>query len=57
MPETLADHFEHLAHQLRQLIALLEESQDHFWIGALSRGLKQIDELPQVGAVHIPLWV
>jgi hypothetical protein len=53
MAETLHEQFEHLAHQLRQTIALLEESQDRFWIAFLNRGLRQVDEHRLSGATFV----
>ena len=53
MPENLAEHFDHLARQLRQVISLLEESQDPFWITSLTRGLRHIDEHRLAGATFV----
>lgn len=53
MPQNLAEHFDHLARQLRQVISLLEESQDPFWITALSRGLHHIDGHKLAGATFV----
>lgn len=50
---TLSHHFDELAHQLRQLISLLEESDDRFWIAFLQRGLRQVDERRLSGATFI----
>ena len=53
MATTLADQFELLAHQLRQTISLLEESDDKFWIAFLKRGLRQVDERRLSGATFV----
>ena len=53
MSNALAKQFEELAHQLRQLIALLEESEDPFWISSLQRGLHQVDAHHLAGATFV----
>ncbi|MFU8817615.1 MAG: hypothetical protein ACNA7W_19895 [Pseudomonadales bacterium] len=45
--------FEELAERVSQLIGLLEESEDPFWIPYLKRGLTQIRENRLSGATFI----
>lgn len=53
MKQDLSREFESLSHQLRQVISLLEESGDAFWIAFLRRGLRQVDERRLAGATFV----
>ena len=53
MTVSLADQFDSLAHKIRQVISLLEESDDRFWIAFLKRGLRQVNEHRLSGATFI----
>ena len=50
---TLTDQFEDLSRQLRQLISLLEECDDRFWIAFLERGLHMVDRHHLSGATFV----
>lgn len=49
----LDSQFEDLADNVRQLIALLSESDDGFWIPYLKRGLVQVEAHRLAGATFI----
>ena len=52
-PTSLSECFDALARALRQMIALLEESGDTFWIAYLKRGLAQVEKRHLGGATFI----
>ena len=53
MATSLNDQFVALSQQLNQLISLLEEAEDRFWIAYIKRGLKQVEENKLAGATFI----
>jgi hypothetical protein len=53
MATSLNGQFAALSQQLNQLISLLEESEDRFWVAYIKRGLKQVDENKLAGATFI----
>ena len=53
MTTSLDDQFAALAHQIRQTISLLEEVDDRFWITALQRALRQVEEHRLSGATFV----
>lgn len=53
MVNSLSGQFAALSQQLNQLISLLEESEDRFWVAYIKRGLKQVDENKLAGATFI----
>jgi len=53
MSTPLSEQFDQLASQLRQLISLLEESGDRFWINYLQRGLRQVEAHHLAGATFV----
>ena len=53
MAADLDGDFAHLAESLQQLIGLLEEGGDRFWVGAFRRGLIQVEEHRLSGATFV----
>ena len=53
MPDTLHEQFDNLAHLLRQMISLLQESEEQFWLGYLRRALQQVEDRKLAGATFI----
>ena len=49
----LDDEFLALEEAVRRLIALLEEADERFWIGYLTRGLRQLQEHRLSGATFV----
>ena len=51
--DTLGEEFELLAALLRQLIGLLEECDDRFWLAFMKRGLVQVEARRLAGATFV----
>ncbi len=49
----LQRQFDDLADALRQLIALLDEADERFWVPYLKRGLRQVEENRLSGATFV----
>ncbi len=53
MASSLDEEFRSLEAQVRELISLLEEEEERFWISYFKRGLKQLEENRLSGATFI----
>ena len=50
---SLEEDFRQLANSVKELIALLEEAEERFWISYFRRGLKQVEENRLSGVTFI----